>query len=75
MADLFGIFVGGKSHFSCNQEGCNETAAFLFTWPGKDMAGICEGHAPKLRAVIEAMGLHLQLIPCATLTEPEGGTS
>ena len=46
----------------CNQHGCDLPAAFRFTWPGNDEAGICEEHAPKLRGVADAMGLGLQLI-------------
>ena len=47
----------------CNQKDCENDAAFRFTWPGNDEAGICHEHAPKLKGVAEAMGLHLQLIP------------
>lgn len=47
----------------CNQEKCGCPARFRFTWPGRDEAGICELHAPKLKAVAEAIGMHLQLIP------------
>lgn len=47
----------------CNQHGCDLPATFRFTWPGRDEAGICHAHAPKLRGVAEALGLHLQLIP------------
>lgn len=49
----------------CNQAGCIEPAAFRFTWPGKDEAGICAGHEPKLRGVASLMGLYLQIIPLA----------
>ena len=47
----------------CNQKDCDNTAAFRFTWPGEDEAGICATCAPKLRGLTEAMGMHLQLIP------------
>ena len=47
----------------CNQHDCNEDAAFLFTWPGKDQIGICQDHSGKLKGIAAAMGLHLQLIP------------
>ena len=50
----------------CNQQGpppCPEPAAFRFTWPGKDEQGICALHAPKLKDIANALGLHLQLIP------------
>ncbi len=47
---------------TCNQHGCNEPAAYRFTWPGQDEAGICEVHAVKLRAIAAAIGLPLQLI-------------
>lgn len=42
---------------------CAARAAYRYTWPGRDESFICEEHAAKLRAVAEAMGLHLQLIP------------
>lgn len=42
---------------------CPNPAAFRYTWPGRDESFICEAHTPKLRAVANAMGLHLQLIP------------
>jgi hypothetical protein len=51
----------------CNQDGCGDDAAFRFTWPGKDEAGICKAHAPKLMGVAEAMGMYVQLIPLAAL--------
>jgi len=50
------------TELTCNQIGCDNKAAFLFTWPGKDQAGICAEHAPKLKRVAEAIGLHAQLI-------------
>jgi hypothetical protein len=47
----------------CNQEGCNNPAAYRFTWPGKAEAGICGQHVQKLVQVAEAMGLPLEVIP------------
>lgn len=41
---------------------CENAAAYRYTWPGRDEAFVCEGHSHKLRAVADAMGLHLQLI-------------
>jgi hypothetical protein len=46
----------------CNQDGCGETGAFRFTWPGRDEQAICADHATKLRVVAEALGFHLQLV-------------
>lgn len=46
---------------SCNQSECGQGAAARFTWPGNDEAGTCAAHLPKLRAVAEAIGLHLQI--------------
>ena len=57
------------SDLKCNQESCEETAAFRFTWPGRDEAGICIFHARQIQDVAKAMGLHLQLHP-VHLTEP-----
>ena len=42
---------------------CGKDAAFRYTWPGRDESFVCEAHSTKLRAVAEAMGLPLQLIP------------
>lgn len=47
----------------CNQQTCDKEADFLFTWPGKDQAGICEICAHRLESIAKAMGLHVQLIP------------
>lgn len=49
----------------CNQVNCGKPATYRFTWPGRDEAGICEDHAPKLKAVANAMGLPLQMISLA----------
>lgn len=46
----------------CNQQNCDNEAKYRFTWPGRDEAGICVEHAPKLRGLANAMGMHLQLI-------------
>lgn len=48
---------------NCNQDGCSNEGAYRFTWPGRDEAVICEAHVGKLRAVADAMGLHLQILP------------
>lgn len=48
---------------TCNQDGCENPGAFRFTWPGRDEAHICEEHEPRLRAIANALGLHLQVIP------------
>ena len=50
----------------CNQGGCGKPAAFRFTWPGRDEAGICEGHAPALRNIASAIGCYVKLIPIET---------
>lgn len=47
---------------NCNQRDCAERAAYVFTWPGKDQAGICAKHVGKLREVADALGLYLQII-------------
>jgi len=48
----------------CNQVNCDKPSDFIYTWPGKDAAGICEKHSKQILAVADAIGLHLQLIPC-----------
>jgi hypothetical protein len=61
---------------NCNQKGCNEPAAFRYTWPGQNEAGICLIHAEKLIAVAAAMGFHVQLIPVfpqAVVSDAEKG--
>ncbi len=52
----------------CNQQGCKCPAAYRFTWPGDDEVGVCEDHAPKMRTIANAIGLHLQLIPILPAT-------
>ena len=52
----------------CNRKKCDGKAAYRFTWPGTDEAGICEKCVPSLRGIAEALGLHLQIIP---LAEPD----
>ena len=47
----------------CNQKNCDQPAAFRFTWPGQDEAGICIDHVATLQNIAAAMGLHLQVIP------------
>ena len=52
-----------KDELQCNQVGCKQPAAFRFTWPGRDEAGICAEHESRLRSVAEALGFPLQIIP------------
>ena len=47
----------------CGQEGCNNRAAYRYTWPGKDEDGICEDHVEQVRAAAAAMSFHLQILP------------
>lgn len=42
---------------------CTEKAGYRFTWPGKDESFICEKHVSKLKAVANAMGLYVQVVP------------
>ena len=42
---------------------CQNDAEYRYTWPGRDEALICGEHANGLRAVSNAMGLPLQMIP------------
>lgn len=39
----------------CNEEGCDQLAAYSFTWPGQREAGICNGHPERTAAIIAAM--------------------
>jgi len=47
----------------CNQHNCTNKGAFRFTWPGKDEQYVCEQHVGQLLGIVEAMGMHLQVIP------------
>lgn len=49
----------------CAQDKCGADAAFRYTWPGRPESGICDAHAPKLRAVARAIGLELELVAVA----------
>lgn len=51
----------------CDQDKCEAEATFLYTWPGKDQAGVCFEHAVSLKAIANAIGLYLQLIPIGLL--------
>jgi len=42
---------------------CGQHAAFRYTWPGSDESYCCIDHALQLRAVAEAIGCYVQLIP------------
>lgn len=48
---------------------CQHTSAYRFTWPGRDEAFICTEHVGHLRAVANAIGLPLQVIPLTGLQE------
>jgi len=54
-----------RGEVTCNQKGCEKDAAYLFTWPGNDQAGICQEHAQWALGSANAMGFHLQMIPIA----------
>lgn len=56
----------------CNQKGCEEPGAYRFIWPGNDEATVCEGHAPKLRAVASVLGFYLHMIPLTTKGDDDG---
>lgn len=59
-----------ESHLSeCNQKGCGKPAAYLYTWPGRNLAGVCEEHKAKAASVADAMGFHLQFIPVTKIGE------
>ena len=62
-----------KNLTQCNQAGCEQPAAFRFTWPGRDEAGICTEHERKMRGVAAAMGLYVQTIPIHSPSPEPGG--
>ena len=41
---------------------CEEVALFRYTWPGKDESFVCLECYMKLKAIANAIGLHLQII-------------
>jgi hypothetical protein len=47
----------------CNQKGCPNDGAFRFTWPGQSEDFICTDHEPQLKAIVSAMGFHMDIIP------------
>ena len=47
----------------CNQKNCTNKAAYRFTWPGENEAGICNAHVETIKNIARAMGLPLQVIP------------
>ena len=59
---------------------CKNQAEYRYTWPGRNETLICTKHAEKLKAVANAIGLHLQMIPLSqkylemklTCTQKEG---
>ena len=48
------------------QTTCPRTAAYRYTWPGRDESFICTEHVGKLKSVAAAIGCHLQVIPLDT---------
>lgn len=48
---------------ACRQHGCKLTAAFRYTWPGRDESFVCVRHAGQLSGVAAALGMYLQLVP------------
>ncbi len=48
---------------------CKNTAAYRYTWPGKDESYICEDHAGQLMNLANVMGLYLQFLPLPENTE------
>lgn len=58
----------------CNQKNCENEAAFKFTWPGKDEAGICANCLPMVRNLANAIGMYLQIRPLTVEDlEPQTG--
>lgn len=54
----------------CNQTGCENPAAFRFTWPGEAENSICREHSSKLQEIAKAMECPIQLIPLAEPADP-----
>ena len=58
---------------TCNQEGCIAPAVYLFTWPGREEAGICAVHVPKAQGIAAALGFSLTFRPIIDLA-PKAAT-
>lgn len=50
---------------------CDNEAKYRYTWPGRNESLICEEHVEKLRAVANAMGFYIQIVP---LPQQDGET-
>ena len=48
---------------------CKNQAAYSYIWPTDGLHVICEEHFPKLKAIAEAMGLHLAVSRMSEATE------
>jgi hypothetical protein len=46
---------------------CKEEASYRYIWPSDGEHFICEKHFPKLKAISEAMGMHIAV---SKLQEP-----
>jgi len=42
---------------------CGNRAFYRYTWPGRDESYICTEHVNGLRALADAIGMYLQVIP------------
>ena len=54
------------------EERCTNPADFMFSWPGKAPSFICNEHVPKLRAVANAMGMKVNIIPLSKADKDMG---
>ena len=43
-------------------KGCRTIPSLRFTWPGEDESVCCVAHALMVKAIAEAIGMHLQFI-------------
>jgi len=51
---------------------CDNPARYRYTWPGRDESFICEEHVGKLKAIANAIGLYLQIIPLSEVELTQG---
>jgi hypothetical protein len=59
--------TSGNQRDPMTQTTCPNDAAYRYIWPSDGEHFICEQHFPKLKAVAEAMGLHIAV---SRLQEP-----
>ena len=45
------------------EQKCDKDGVFFYTWPGQDQALVCLEHAEGIKAVANAIGSQIEMIP------------